>query len=262
MVRSGPRVFFIPGLDPNRVLRWHGAMQIATWPLTWACGIVVAAAPVAGAAEPASPPAAHTATARFLAPTVARAAPHPSAARVMRVMPYTAFSRTDQVLMVTATHADPDGRRWLQVQLPKRPNHSTGWVPEEMVVVGRTPVRITVRLRPRVVEVWRAGRRLARFRADVGTARTPTPQGTFAVQDPVTAEPPQSSYLGPYIITLTAYSNVLKTFQGGNGLVAIHGSSGVRGRAVSHGCIRISNRDVRRLRTFAQPGVPVDIVQR
>jgi lipoprotein-anchoring transpeptidase ErfK/SrfK len=73
----------------------------------------------------------------------------------------------------------------------------------------------------------------------------------------------QRSYLGPYILTLTAYSEVLSSFMGGNGLVAIHGTDapGLLGRAVSHGCIRVSNTVVRRLYSVVHPGTPVEIVR-
>ena len=153
-------------------------------------------------------------------------------------------------------------RGWVRVQLPKRPNGSQGWVPREAVALAATSVRIRVRLGAKRVEVVREGKTIKSFKAAVGTGNTPTPTGGFAVQDPVTAGPAQSSYLGPYIITLTAYSTVLRSFMGGDGLVAIHGTNAPSqlGTAASHGCVRVSNSAIRTLRTFAEPGIPVDIV--
>ena len=69
--------------------------------------------------------------------------------------------------------------------------------------------------------------------------------------------------LAPYIFVLTAHSNVLKTFAGGNGVVGIHGwpSSSVLGKAVSHGCVRMSRTGARALSRYASAGTPVEIVQ-
>jgi lipoprotein-anchoring transpeptidase ErfK/SrfK len=222
-------------------------------------------------AVPVAPPAGTDPTlswtARILEPVTARTAPSAKAKRAARLFHYTAFSRRPQVLMVTGnaeeTLRNGSTRGWVRVQLPKRPNGSQGWVPREAVVMAATNVRIRVRLGAKRVEVLREGRTIKSFKAAVGTGNTPTPTGGFSVQDPVTSGPAQATYLGPYIITLTAYSAVLRTFMGGDGLVAIHGTNAPSqlGRAVSHGCIRISNDAIRTLRTFADPGIPVDIVE-
>lgn len=228
----------------------------------------LALAPLAAAApgapsEPAAPTPAISWTAQILHPVTARRAPRDSAKVAGRLTAYTAFWRRAQRLMVLApVQTDPaTGRRWVLVRLPGRPNLAQGFVPASAVRLRATRTRIVVRVRARKVEVWRGGRRLARFAAAVGTGSTPTPTGLFAVQDPVPSAPSQRSYLGPYIITLTAYSNVLKSFMGGNGLIAIHGTNATSqlGRAVSHGCIRVSNPAVTRLYRVTAPGTPVQI---
>ena len=226
---------------------------------------LVAACACAGA--PAAAPAAtvpgSSQTARVFVPTVARAAPGVGARPVMRLHSYTAFSRVNQVLMVTGEATDPAGRRWVRVALPKRPNGASGWVPASHVALKTIRVRIRVRLGARTLEIWRSGRRVFQTRVGVGTGATPTPRGSFAVQDPVPTLASERPVYGPYIITLTAYSNVLRSFLGGNGLVAIHGTSDRSsiGRAVSHGCIRVPNGALRRVRAAAAAGVPVDIVR-
>lgn len=226
---------------------------------------LVAACACAGVPAAAAAAAVETSsqTARVLGPTVARAAPAAGARTVMSLHPYTAFSRVNQVLMVTGKATDPAGRRWFRVALPKRPNGTSGWVPASHVAVRTIRVRIRIRLGARRLEVWRSGRRVFQTRVGVGTGATPTPRGRFAVQDPVPTLASERPVYGPYIITLTAYSNVLKRFLGGNGLVAIHGTSDRSsiGRAVSHGCIRVPNAALRRVRAAAAAGVPVDIVR-
>lgn len=225
---------------------------------------LAAAAPAPAPAEPAAPTPAISWTAQINHTVTARQAPRDGAKAAGRLTTYTAFWRRAQQLMVLApVQTDPEtGRRWVLVRLPGRPNLAQGFVPEEAVTLRATRTRIVVRVGARTVEIRRAGRRVARYTAAVGTGSTPTPTGLFAVQDPVPSAPTQRSYLGPYIITLTAYSNVLQSFMGGNGLVAIHGTNATSdlGRAVSHGCIRVSNAAVTRLYRITAPGTPVEIL--
>lgn len=244
-----------------------------TFPMVIGAALALVASSSALAIAPAAPADPASAndpglswTARILEPVTARTAPTATAHRAARLLHYTAFSRRPQVLMVTGsaeeTLASGGTRSWVRVQLPTRPNGSQGWVPRTAVTLGATRIRIRVVLGAKRVEIVRDGKVSDSFRAAVGTGSTPTPTGNFAVQDPVVAGAAESTYLGPYIITLTAYSSVLRSFMGGNGLVAIHGTNapGSLGQAVSHGCVRISNDAVRTLWKVADPGTPVDIV--
>ena len=54
---------------------------------------------------------------------------------------------------------------------------------------------------------------------------------------------------------------VIENRPGGDGLVAIHGTNatGLLGRAVSHGCVRVSDAAVSRLYRVLRPGMPVEI---
>ncbi len=219
---------------------------------------------------PGAPSAEGAWTAQILYPVVARRAPSGSAAPAGRLMHYTAYSRRPQVLMVTGVAGTPavgagGGEQaaggWVRVQLPRRPNGSSAWVPRDAVTLKRTGLKIVVSTKRKKVEVWRDGVRIRSFTAAVGTGATPTPIGSFAIQDPVPSVGAQRSYLGPYILTLTAHSTVLKSFMGGRGLVAIHGTNapGSLGRAVSHGCIRVSNTAVTYLNSIVAPGTPVEI---
>ncbi len=71
-----------------------------------------------------------------------------------------------------------------------------------------------------------------------------------------------------WVLTLTAHSDVLRTFDGGDGLTAIHGRGGASlqdplGSARSHGCIRLGNRAIDWLvHTIGRaqlPGTPIQI---
>jgi L,D-transpeptidase-like protein len=220
--------------------------------------------PTCRAAPAPGPPTTTLAwTARVLYPVDARRAPQPRAAVRVRLMHYSAFSRRPNVLLVTGTARDARGRRWVRVLLPQRPNGSQAWVPQAAVSLRDTQVRLRISVSARRLQLLRAGRVIARYPVAVGTGGTPTPIGRFAVQDPVAAPSYVSSYLGPYIITLTAHSNVLREFAGGDGLVAIHGTNapGSIGTAASHGCIRIGNGALHALWRIAGPGTPVEIVR-
>lgn len=84
--------------------------------------------------------------------------------------------------------------------------------------------------------------------------------GRFAVAEVIPTGDPKA-FLGPMVLPLTAFSDTLNEFAGGNGRVAIHGTSKPEliGQAVSHGCIRMRNADVLRLTRLVRGGTPVNI---
>jgi hypothetical protein len=168
-------------------------------------------------------------------------------------------------LLVLASRSR-EGRCWLQVRLPSRPNVAKGWVDAERVQVATTPWRIDVSLRARTVTLLRTGARVARYRAVVGAPGTPTPRGLFALVEAYPNDP--DDFLGRWVVTLTAHSDVLQHYEGGDGRVAIHGRGGASfsdplGSAASHGCVRLTNAAisaiVRRIGLAAIAGVPVRI---
>jgi len=113
------------------------------------------------------------------------------------------------------------------------------------------------------VRVYRDGRLVRSFRAVVGAPATPTPVGLFAVYE-LDRQADPSGFLGPWVVQLTAFSNVLESFGGGPGRVALHGRGGSSlndplGSARSHGCVRIDNSNVAWLARVAVPGTPVRI---
>ena len=220
-------------------------------------------APSAAPAEAGPPTLASSWTASLTRGVTARSAPRIDAKAVARVDRVTAFWRRPQRLLVlSGVTTDAKGNGWVRVRLPDRPNRSSGFIPVAAARLATTPLRLRVEVSGRRVQLLKHGNVLASYRAAVGNAATPTPTGLFAIQDPVPSSAQQRSYLGPYILTLTAYSSVLKTFMGGNGLVAIHGTTAdnLLGQAVSNGCVRINNAAVTRLYNLVRPGTPVEIV--
>lgn len=232
------------------------------WGFTLACAaaLVVAAAP-AGAAESLEVRAKPSLSARVVVPGPALAAPRPGARTRMRLRGATTWTGTAQRLMVTGTHEDARGRRWVRVQLPMRPNQTSGWVRAETVQLSARRVRIEVHLGSRRLEVWRGRTRLASHPAGIGRPGTPTPVGRFAIQDPVRTLPAWRGVYGAWTLTLTAHSPTLRTFMGGDALVAIHGAGSGRswrvGAASSYGCVILSEPALAAVARHAQAGTPV-----
>jgi len=221
--------------------------------------LALVAAP-AGAQEIAPPSKAKGATlARVAAPTFARsklAGPR----RGHSVSTQTSWSGQAQQLLVLASETW-GGQEWVKLLLAVRPNGTSGWVPRDHVVLGRTPYWVEVGVGRRLVTVFRNGKSVRRFEAVVGKPSTPTPLGLAAIYE-VTRQPNPGGFLGPWVLPLTSLSNVLKDFGGGPGRVAIHGRGGASfndplGSARSHGCIRVDNQHISWMASHVPAGAPV-----
>ncbi len=169
------------------------------------------------------------------------------------------------VLVIGRSRA-ADGRCWVQVQLPWRPNGSAGWINANKIALEQTPWRIVVSTSRRILTLFRAGTVVRTVSVVVGKPSTPTPDGLFAVWWAIPWHP--DDFLGSWVLDLTAHSDALQQFDGGDGTVAIHGRGGASlqdplGTANSHGCIRLSNDTIDQLvQMIGQsrlPGTPVQI---
>ena len=149
------------------------------------------------------------------------------------------------------------GGAWYRVQLPVRPNGTSGYVRARDVVLAPVRTRIVVELGRRRLTLFRDGRPLMRARVAVGSASTPTPPGRFYVSQRLLARDPTGPY-GPGALGISAFSNVLLTWRQG-GPIAIHGTNepSTIGRAVSDGCIRLPNRTLSLVFRRTLPGTPV-----
>jgi len=224
------------------------------------CGSAAAAPVPAIDAVPEAPTAKRAWVGRVLAPVVARAAPRMSGRPRTVIQPVAPFAQGATTLLITRSVVHDDVR-WVEVLLPIRPNGSRGWVRADVLALSTTPVRIAIDLSERRLTLYRAGRRVFRTSIAVGMPATPTPTGSsFAIAELIRTNQP-GAFLGPIVLPLTGYSEPLNEFAGGNGRVAIHGTSQPQliGTAVSHGCMRMRNADVVRLAAAARPGTPVSI---
>jgi lipoprotein-anchoring transpeptidase ErfK/SrfK len=147
---------------------------------------------------------------------------------------------------------------WLRVYLPTRPNGSFGWVRRRVVRTYTNQYRLVIRLRRHQLQLWKGERLAAKYPVAVGTSSTPTPRGLYYIVELLRPVNPNGSY-GPFSFGLSAHSNVLQHFAGGDGRVGLHGTNqpDLIGRDVSHGCIRMRNVPIRRLARILPLGTPV-----
>jgi lipoprotein-anchoring transpeptidase ErfK/SrfK len=143
------------------------------------------------------------------------------------------------------------------VQIPRRPNGVTGWVPAAQVGIAQVATRIVVDLSQKRVTLFRSGRRVLSATAAIGSAATPTPTGSFYVNQRLIPSDAKGPF-GPGAVGISAFSNVLTGWAQG-GPIAIHGTNEPWsiGKAVSNGCIRLPNPVLRRLFAQALNGTPV-----
>jgi hypothetical protein len=169
-------------------------------------------------------------------------------------------------LLVLGAAGTSDGRCWVRVRLPTRPNAASGWLRAEQVRLSPTVWRISVSRAARTLTLFRDGLEMRRLRTVIGAPATPTPTGLFSIIG-AWRSPPRA-FDGSWILPLTAHSEVLRSFEGGNGTVGIHGRGGASlrdplGAARSHGCIRLANAAidwlVRTVGAAQLAGIPVEV---
>ncbi len=135
-----------------------------------------------------------------------------------------------------------EGIGWHEVQLPVRPNGTTGWVRAREVSLSRHSFAIDIALEARRLVVTDGGREVSASPIGLGTDDTPTPGGSYYVKELLQPPAPDGPY-GPYAYGLSGFSNVLESFAGGAGVIGIHGTNQPElvGQQVSSGCIRVPN---------------------
>lgn len=208
---------------------------------------------------PAAPTPSRAWIAAPLSPVVARGAPKASAKVVWRV-PLVAPFRKDRTKLLVTRVTVHKGVRWVEVLLPKRPNGSRGWVLQDRMDLRSTSIRVRIDVSDRRLSVFRENHRIMDVPVAVGQAGTPTPTGRwFAIAETLPGVP--GGFLGTFILPITGFSETLNEFDGGNGRVAIHGTTlpQLIGTRASHGCVRMYNSDVTRLAHLARPGTPLVI---
>jgi lipoprotein-anchoring transpeptidase ErfK/SrfK len=231
-----------------------------------AAGVTAHAAGPPAALPPASPPDAtqlsderqETRWAYPIQRSVVRSRPSGQARSVARLRLLTE-DNFPEVYLVLARWVDPQGRGWMKVRVPMRPNGRTGWVPQTALTqttvvrtkldIDRRRLRATLYDRGKVVFTARIG---------IGKAATPTPAGRFYIREKFKVR--GAPVYGTHAIGTSAYAPTLSDWPGG-GVVGLHGTNqpGLIPGRPSHGCIRLRNRDIARLYRLAPRGTPIHI---
>ena len=151
---------------------------------------------------------------------------------------------------------------FIRVLMPLRPNGTVGWVRASEVTLDRVGYRITIEVDTNTLTVDSSDGVVASAKVALGTNNTPTPTGLFYVREIVPQSNPNGG-LGPVALGLSGLSEELRSFAGGFGRVAIHGTNapGKLGGDVSHGCVRMDNPTILRLAKLLPLGTPVEIIR-
>jgi lipoprotein-anchoring transpeptidase ErfK/SrfK len=241
---------------------------LASWLLGGADG---QAAPYRPVLPPPPKPALNVPAARALAggapvavwtsvlrPATARARPKRGGRRVARLSRRTPEGSANIVLVIGRAR-DARGRAWVRARLPALPNGTTGWLPRSALGAYQSVrTRLVVDRARLTMTLLRDGRPVFRADVGVGQARWPTPRGHFYVRNRLTRY--RSAVYGPLAFGTSARSETLTDWPAG-GYVGIHGTNqpGLLPGRVSHGCIRMRNRDILRLGSLMDVGTPLTI---
>ena len=124
---------------------------------------------------------------------------------------------------------------------------------------------VVLNLKERRVYVFQDDQVIANYRVAIGRPGWETPKGNFSViqmvEDPQWKNPWNGRVSAPGPNSPLGERWIGFSREGGK-YVGFHGTPGehVMGQAVSHGCVRMRNRDVKELYELVQNGIPV-IVQ-
>ena len=183
----------------------------------------------------------------------------PPAGSIQDTMPQNTRYGNPTPFLVLQQSTDSAGQVWYQAYLPSRPNMSKGWIRDSEVRTYRVIYDIRIDLSAHRMELYERGKKVREYPVGVGKDVLADTRGDFFVSVVLQSDNPYGVY-GPLQFGLSAYSDVLTDWPGG-GQAAIHGTnrpSGI-GTDVSHGCVRMHNRDIMDLAGFAEVGTPVYI---
>jgi hypothetical protein len=166
---------------------------------------------------------------------------------------------TRNLVLVLGRHRDARGTLWVQARLPILGHNAVGWIPRSALGgYGSVSTHLVVDLAKLTATLYRNGRRIFEAPVGVGRSGNSTPTGEFYIRNKLTRYS-NASY-GPVAFGTSARSSTLTDWPAG-GFVGIHGTNRpdlLPGR-VSHGCIRLRNRDIRALERAMPVGTPLTI---
>lgn len=144
----------------------------------------------------------------------------------------------------------------IEVYLPGPPSGSTGWVRADDVKVATDPYRIEVSLAAHRMRVFELDQVVLDEPVGVGRTDRPAPGGVYYLKELLQPPDPSGTY-GAYAYGFSGFSTVLASFNGGAGVIGIHGTNDPSsiGQDTPTGCIRLANDVMKRL--VADIGLPL-----
>jgi hypothetical protein len=167
-----------------------------------------------------------------------------------------------EVYLLLSSITDAQGRVWVLIRIPGRPNGRIGWVMQS--ALGEFQVThwlLEISLSGRWLRAYYKSR--LRFTAPVGVGKpsSPTPAGRFWIRELFRVASRSNPYW-PYAMGTSDYSTL--TDWPGGGVVGIHGDFGepqlIPGDP-SHGCVRLRDADIAWLGPRVPVGTPVHIIR-
>lgn len=154
----------------------------------------------------------------------------------------------------------PPENGWAQVMLPGRPNGSTGWVKSFDMEFYVADSQILIDLDNRRLTYVVGSVEVLSTEVGIGSRYNETPTGHFFVTDNVTLANPNSPW-GPHALGLSARSETITEFNGGDGIIGIHGTNNPSsiGGNISLGCVRLPNEVITILHRLVPIGTRVTI---
>jgi lipoprotein-anchoring transpeptidase ErfK/SrfK len=189
-----------------------------------------------------------------------RVAPKLAARGSVHLWTNTGYSMRRAVYPVIQRKTLANGTEWVKVRVVRRPRDVDTWIPAWATRHRWIRWHLVADLSSRKMRVYRAGELVKHFRVVVGAPGTPTPAGHFYIVDHMRLH--NNWAHGVWALATSAYSAKLKHFDGGNGVVALHGRGFLTARvgtAASHGCIRLNDRDVAWMAKHIPNGTRIDI---
>jgi hypothetical protein len=147
---------------------------------------------------------------------------------------------------------------WLGVPAVAQPDGQLGWIRNDpdQLEFGSTSYSLHVDLSRQIIDLLYGKSLVSQIPVAVGAAASSTPPGTFAVTDGLSGQD-----IGPWygccVLALTGRQANLPSDWIGGDRIAIHGTPGPVGGAISHGCLRASNVDMVTLFALVPLGAPV-----
>ncbi len=226
---------------------------VGVWALLAVTGASTAIAEPGGAAQARLPAAAEATVGRV------QVRKHPRRnARQIATMSRLRFDFRPTVFFVIGQLDTNRDGPWYLIRVPGRPNGQKGWVRSGSLrlreYVGSP--EIVIDRSKRELRLVRNGRTILRKPVAVGAPGAPSPIGHFYL---TAGFKPNDDFLGPWAFETSAYSAITDWPRGG--IVGLHGTSEPSsvGHRSSHGCLRVKNDVIRRLKKRVGPGTPLRI---